>query len=161
MSHCLSFFYFMRNNQGKGRLSVYVSEEPNQLGAPLMRKSLLWSIQGDQRDRTRGDELNWFNGQVNVQFDGSHQIIFEGLRGHGFYVSNFTIWKSLFFFLANSSFTFVLIHSSRSWHSTTLRYAKAIVTISTCSRATSNKTRVVLFQKVSILPGLGQTLPPI
>ena len=80
--HCLSFFYLMRDNAGVGRLNVFASSLQDD--EPL--EVMLWSRQGDQGDRTKGDAANWLSAQINVQHDYKHAINIQAVRGHGYLV---------------------------------------------------------------------------
>ena len=72
----------MRDNAGVGRLNVFASSLQDD--EPL--EVMLWSRQGDQGDRTKGDAANWLSAQINVQHDYKHAINIQAIRGHGYLV---------------------------------------------------------------------------
>lgn len=65
--HCLQFFYHMYGS-GTGTLSVLLRSDLEE------EDSVLWVHSGEQG-------ISWVRASVSYQYDQSHQIVFEALRG--------------------------------------------------------------------------------
>ncbi|XP_071104753.1 MAM and LDL-receptor class A domain-containing protein 1-like [Haliotis cracherodii] len=69
-AECLQFYYHMHGNT-MGSLNVYVSVNGNR-GSPV------WTQSGEQGNK-------WILGEVTIKASTKYQVVFEGVRGSGYY----------------------------------------------------------------------------
>ena len=86
-THCLSFFYQMKDVSGMGKLKVIIVEEVANMAYPNWY--IAWNREGEQGDRSKNNE--WLEAQVNVQSRWPHSLKIQAVRGDGFAV-NLTIF---------------------------------------------------------------------
>ena len=84
LTHCLTFYYQMKDNLGLGKLKVIISEDIPMLYYPNWY--IVWFREGDQGDKSKENE--WLSAQVNIQSHWIHRIKIQAVRGRGFAVSS-------------------------------------------------------------------------